>query len=77
MRGDNRHVCIQYKNGEVSRLPRYQADPIVESRKASYINNSTYRGLTREEPEIPKEKSKKKRQHQTRQKQNKRKKNEK
>lgn len=79
MRGDNRSINIQYKDGTVSRLKRFQAEPLVDSGKAKYVSNTVWRKL-RPKPEpsgSKEEKNAEKRQQQTRQQRRKQKRREK
>ena len=43
MRGDNRLINIRYRDGNYRRLPRIEADQIVEAGKAQYASNTDYR----------------------------------
>lgn len=43
MRGDDRLINIQYRDGAVKRLPRSKAEVQVELGRAKYISNTLYK----------------------------------
>ena len=49
MRGDNKFVSVQLSNQKVKRMPKGQAEKLVNSGKASYISKSKWRELRTDE----------------------------
>lgn len=47
MKGDKSLMNIQFKDGEIKRVPRLEAEDVVASGKAKFVSNSVYRSLTR------------------------------